>query len=299
MAVQVELWKPEIIEFLEKDNEFMKSCVVADEYVLQGKVVHIPQAGAPSGVQRNRATLPGVVLQRGDTDVTYVIDDYTTDPVLIPNKDTAELSYDKRQSVLSQDMLILKETAANNLLHLWGKDLTTAQQILTTGAASTATGSGMTGNRKKLTEDDVRAAMTKLNRDSVPQAGRFMIITADQMSELLENVNTKAAFFNHPNLKEGVVGRLYGFDFYVRSTVLRFATGGTIKLPEAADATTDNAAALFYQKGVVERAFGDISMFEAKGDPQYYGDLYSFLVRLGGRARRGDLKGLGFVLQAP
>lgn len=44
--------------------------------------------------------------------MTFPLDEYTTDPVLIPNADTVELSYDKRESVLRQDKLKLQDDVA-------------------------------------------------------------------------------------------------------------------------------------------------------------------------------------------
>ena len=49
---------------------------------------------------------------------------------------------------------------------------------------------------------------------------------------------------------------------------------------------------LFWSDLAVSRAVGDVKMYENIGDPTYYGDIYSFLVRCGGRQRRGDGKGV-------
>jgi len=38
-------------------------------------------------------------------------------------------------------------------------------------------------------------------------------------------------------------------------------------------------------------------MFDDKGNPQFYGDIYSFLQRAGGRSRRADGKGVLGVIQ--
>ena len=50
MAVEREIWEGDIVEKLYAENPHLSLCVNADQYVLAGKVVHIPQAGAaPSG----------------------------------------------------------------------------------------------------------------------------------------------------------------------------------------------------------------------------------------------------------
>lgn len=58
MAVQKEIWQDTIIEGLFADNSFLSKAVNDDMYVNMGKKVHIPNAGAPSGVEVNRTTLP-------------------------------------------------------------------------------------------------------------------------------------------------------------------------------------------------------------------------------------------------
>ena len=43
----------------------------------------------------------------------------------------------------------------------------------------------------------------------------------------------------------------------------------------------------------VERALGAVKMFERLNDPTMYGDIYSFLVMLGGRVRRAEQRDRG------
>lgn len=112
MAIQKEIWMAAIVEGLFASNSFLSKAFNADEYVNNGKIVHIPNAGAASGTKKNRTELPAKVTKRTDIDVTFPLDEYTTDPVLIPNADTVELSYDKRESVLRNDKLKLQDDVA-------------------------------------------------------------------------------------------------------------------------------------------------------------------------------------------
>ncbi|MFX1715427.1 hypothetical protein JZ949_10240, partial [Riemerella anatipestifer] len=61
-------------------------------------------------------TLPAEVKKRTDGEVLYKIDEYTTDPIYIPHAETVELSYDKRRSVLDQDVANLSEEVAEGML---------------------------------------------------------------------------------------------------------------------------------------------------------------------------------------
>ena len=67
MAIEVEIWRGDIVEALYKDNAFLSRAVNADEYVLSGKVVHIPQAGSASGVEKNLASRPATINKLTDT----------------------------------------------------------------------------------------------------------------------------------------------------------------------------------------------------------------------------------------
>ena len=61
MAIQKEIWQQSIVEGLFASNSFLSKAFNADEYVNAGKVVHIPQAGAPSAVVKDRSSFPAVM----------------------------------------------------------------------------------------------------------------------------------------------------------------------------------------------------------------------------------------------
>ena len=65
----------------------------------------------------------------------------------------------------------------------------------------------------------------------------------------------------------------------------------------AEGAATDLAAGLAWHENSVCRALGEVNAFENEKDPTYYGDIYSFLVRAGGRPMRQDVKGLVAIVQ--
>lgn len=302
MAVNQEMWQPVIIEQLFKSNEFLRYGYNADEYVIGGSAVHIPQAGAPSGGQRNRSSLPATVNRRSDTDIVYLLDEFTSDPNRISNRDLVELSYDKTSSVVRTDTAVIRELVGDWMAYNWASNVVAGSKILTTGAAAVGTAPGATGNRKILTEADIRKARLLLNNQNVPQENRYMLLPSNMLDMLMSDTSLKYAFQQTVDLKEGVIARLYGFDLLERSTVSVQATGGTagtVKAPGAATATTDDDCALFWQMDCVERAIGEVKIFERKDEPTYYGDIYSFLIRAGGRNRREDNKGVGMIVAAP
>ena len=292
MAVQKEIWQRTIIEGLFADNSFLSRAVNDDMYVNEGKRVHIPNAGAPSGVQVNRDTLPATVYKRVDQDVNYDLDELSTNPILIPYADMVELSYNKRNSVIDQDRKELIFKAAEAMLAKWLPDA--ANRVKTTGAGVAAWTPSATGLRNKITPADVAALQTRMNADNVPLEGRCLLLDAQMYQQLLDGMtNTQAiGFFQAADIKRGVMGMLYGFEVMVRSTVYRFAADGTLKAYGAAGAATDLAGGLAWQRDSLSRALGEVVMFDSIDNPMYYGDVYSFLVRVGGAIRRYDKKGV-------
>jgi hypothetical protein len=301
MALQVEVWQRDIVDTLFADNSFLSKAFNADSYVLQGKVVHVPQSGGPSSVSKNRDVLPGVVLKRTDTDRTYSLDEYTTDPRLIQETEKVEASYDKRNSVIAEDKANLVESVSNEFVYKWSP-AGAASILRTTGAEILSHMPSATGNRLAVTVKDVAAAKIAMNKQNVPKTDRYCLIDSDMYAQLLDSMTEAAqiAFHSAANAAEGTIGKLHGFSFYERSSAGRYSNAATpvAKAPEAAAAVTDNAAAIFWQVNSVERALGEVKAFDNPGDATYYGDIVSFLIRAGGHIRRTDNKGVIALVQA-
>ena len=299
MGVRKEIWQNTIVEGLFADNSFMSKATNDDVYVNEGKKVHIPNAGSPSTVVVNRDTIPAAVSKRTDTDVEYELDELTTDPVVIPHADTVELSYDKRNSVISQDREKLIQVAAQNMLYKWNPG--SARSVKTSGTAVAAHTTDATGNRKAFTKADVLALMAKFDQEDIPQEGRYLLLDAVMYTELLDSLTAtdQIGFFQAADVKKGVIGNLFGFNVMKRSQVLRFKTDGSLSKFDEKGVATDNAAALAWHEGSVSRALGDVKMFDSVDNPAYYGDIYSFLVRCGGAIRRSNKAGVWLVIQAP
>lgn len=300
MSIQKEIWIGDIVENLFKTNPHLNYAVNADQFVLAGKVVHIPNAGNKPGVKRNRNNLPASVTIREDVDITFSLDEYTTDPILITNAEQYETSYDKRASVTSEQSNALSELVGDWFFYYWAPNAAT-NIIRTTGSSVTAHFG--TGNRKKLTVADIKKAQLTMNKQLVGTQGRFAQLDADMYDQLLDDMTASQYrdFSAQMNPSEGTLGKLYGFTFLPpRPNVLLYTNDSTpvAKAPDAASANTDNAAGLFWQQDMVIRALGTQEFFENEKDATYFGDIYSALLRAGGRKKRNDGKGVIALVQA-
>ena len=262
MAIQKEIWMAAIVEGLFASNSFLSKAFNADQYVNNGKIVHIPNAGAPSGTKKNRTSLPATVNKRADIDITFPLDEYTTDPVFIPNADTVELSYDKRESVLRQDKLKLQDDIALDFIFNWSP--AKEQCIETTGTEIDAYTDKATGKRKGLCKADVLGLMTKFNNDDIPQEGRYLLLDAQMYSQLLNSLteNENTAFLASADAQNGILGKLFSFNIMMRSKVGLYTTAKAPKAWSAAGAATDLAAGLAWHDQSVCRSLGEVKAFE-------------------------------------
>lgn len=289
MALEKEIWIQDIVEGLFADNSFLSKAFSADQYV-NNKTVHIPNAGLPSGVQKNRKSYPAKVEVREDYDVTFDIDEFTTNPIRIPHADTVQLSYDKRSSIISSDREALHEAIAMSILNDWAPKKA-SQIIKATGGEVEAYTPGATGTRNALTKADVAKVFTKFNRQNIPASNRYLLLDAMMYQQLLDSLTEKeaAAFHSLADVSRGVLGQLYSFNVMMRSEALIY--DGTTPV-EKGSKETDLAGALAWHYDALARALGEVKMFGEESSPTYYGDIYSFLLRAGGAPKRHDGKGV-------
>lgn len=297
-GVEVEMWVNYIIERLWKNNDFLKRAYSDDQYVLAGKIVHIPQPGSAPEVVKNRSVFPAVAVQRTDTDINYSLDMYTTTPTHILDAEKIEASYDKIDSIFGDHAGTLAQFIADDMIVKWLTGIGAGQKLLTTGAATLATAPSGTGNRKAVTVEDLRRSMTKMNIDNIPQENRIAVIPSNMLDQLTSGLAATQYrdFTQHYDAAKGIVGKLYSFDIVERSSTA-VSNAGTVKAVGAAGAAADNEVAVLYQQNAVARALGEVKFFENVNDPQYYGDVYSASLRMGGRRRRSDDKGIIMLSQ--
>lgn len=300
-GVDVEKWADTLIKMYWQNNEFAKQAVqVAKEYIYNSKVVHIPVINQKPNVTRNRTSFPASVDVRTDTEILYLIDKFFVDPWMLSNAEKYELSYNKMASMMEDQANAAIEAAAEWLLYHWttytqttlaGTTSLKAKQLRTTGADASATLDGATGTRKMLTVADFGKAKTMLNKAKVPFTDRFAIVSSDMLDQVTQDPEyKKAEKIYEQELIEGTVAKIKGFNIFERGSACRFDNAGTpVSLsPATLTAATSNEAALLYHKGGVESAVGGVEWFDDMGNPLYYGDIMSCILRASGRIRRDD-----------
>ena len=308
-----EFWVSYIVEKLRRTNPHIMLCTDESQYVKGGSVVYIPQAGAKPNVVKNRGFGAATAVQRGDTAIMYALDVFTTDPTAITYAEATEISYEKTDSVLGDHTDTLAETIGDELTYSWIRGLKPAvgggvtvefipasRRIATTGSVVAVNSvDGQTGTRKSCTYNEFDLMQATFNKDNVPKNDRYAMLESFMLKEFQNSLsaNQMAAFSQTADVANGVVGKYAGFTILERSVVLALAANGTFRLPGEALAATDNLASIFWQKGSVTKALGDTELFQDLKNPLYYGDIHSGLVKLGGRCRREDWKGISLIVQ--
>ncbi|MEO8589414.1 MAG: phage capsid protein [Flavobacteriales bacterium] len=301
-AIQQEMWADRIVEKLFSDDSILtKVQRVDDKYIFGGSVVHIPQAGAGPAIVKNRVVFPGVVVQRTDTDVTFALDVYTSDPLLITDAEQMEISYKKMDSALKSMPLNIRNTVTLDMLYAWAA--TGAAQIKRTTGTLVASGlaPSATGTRRQVTYADLVACMTMLDDQGVPSEDRYALFDAIQYGELLTDTEiTKMSIEKLADRAKGIVAEVAGFKIMKRNRNTLFTDAATPvkKTPAAAAAATDNRSVLLFQGDCLNLALGEVKFFETQGSAEHYGDIYSTLLKGGGRQDRSDGYGVISLVQA-
>jgi hypothetical protein len=311
MALLQEVWSKEIQENLYMGNEFMKMATDHSMWV-KYKTVHVPQAGATSTVEQNRSVFPATIGSRTDSELTYSLNQYTADPILIQNIEELQISYDKRKSVLMNMMSQLQFVVATQTLYAWAPS--GASRIVQTTGTAVATNlphSTATGNRKMITALDITAVKKILDADNIPQQGRILLVPQYMYNVDILNISgiIQAYAFGSPVMPNGVVARLMGFDIMIRSEVLVYDNTGTPVIKAingdgslTSAAATDQGAALAFHPNYVAHALGSITPYynagsNGQGLPEYYGSIFSAEVMHGASKLRTDQKGVVALVQ--
>ena len=302
MALQTEIWANDIKENLFANNEFVTMSVDQSAFAAN-KVVHIPQAGTNPNVEVNRSVLPAVAAERTDTELTYLLNEFTTDPIVVRDVDEIQTSYNKRQSVLQSHMDAMNDRIGDQTAFDWAVSGApqASQVVRTSGAASSdALAPSATGTRKALDRKDVRNMARIFDNQNVPSNDRFLLLNSDMFYQLFDDtVLLSRDFMEKSSLEKGVITELYGFKIMKRSKVVIYdnAADPVKKAIGAAGAISDNLGCLAWQRSSVSRALEGVKTFGDEDKPEWYGSIFSAMAIFGAAKLRADLAGIGAIIQ--
>jgi hypothetical protein len=308
MGLNKEQWLSDIQENLFKNNAIINRAVNHDGFV-NFKTVHVPQAGANPTISKNLGSFPATITQRSDSELIYSMDTYYVSPIHIEKgQETAFLSYDKRMSVLKQNINVLEDVLTNHALYKWAPSGATTQVRTSGSLVSTALAPSATGTRKAITLADILSAKAMLDKQSVPATGRILVMDSDIYNAQLLAIPDvyQMQSYGVSALPTGVVNRIHGFDIMIRSTVVVFDNTATPLIKAITDGTgapttpaaTDNLACLAYHPDFVAKALGNTEVFIDEDKPEYYGSIVSAFQLFGASKMRTAQTGICAIIQS-
>ncbi len=283
------------------DNAFYKGAKKDSGVDVNASSIDIPQAGVRPTVVKNPSVFPLTIERIVGDKKSYSLDLLATLPTHIEDLEAALVSYDKRAEILMDHQLYLEENIAATIALAWSPVAANAATniLRTTGGNKPATAPGSTGTRAKITLADFVKAFTAFNNWNIPQAGRRVVMTGNMFGDLLQIPEFISwDKMGSQVLPTGSLGKILGFDIYVRSILPSYSTALAPKSIGATGATTDNEMALFFHPSFVRYAEGNVKVYIDADKPEYLGTLMNAAVRVGGVVPRADLKGVLALVEA-
>lgn len=284
----------EIQPLLFKNNDWLSRSKSDDAFV-NANTVELPHAGTLTVAGVNPSSFPLTVEKRTDAATNYSMDVVHSFPTHLPIDNDLTTSYDKRASILDQHPKEIMQRVGSLALYAWagGANNFTA----TTGVQRVASGVSQTGNRKGIAVANILAIRQRFFADDIvggtDGVQGVAILTPAMYSDLLAiSQFTDADKYGRSNIPEGVVSRAFGFDFYVRSSVVVTNNSDALKAEGAAAAATDQDAAIFYSPEFVRKAKSGIQILMETDKPEYLGGLFNARCRFGASPVRNDNKGV-------
>ncbi|HMG89266.1 MAG TPA: hypothetical protein VK589_04380 [Chryseolinea sp.] len=299
------LFTNEIVPNLFPSTGFMTRAKRDDDKV-NNNSVELQNAGAVPTVEVNRNVLPAPINQRTDVPHNYEMEELTSDPTLLRNLETLiEMGgMNKRADILKDHILAIREKMAKRALVKWATGVTV--KIPTTGATRAVESKNgvQTGNRASVAIADLVSVQQIFHKtDVLPENEDLMgvaVIPYSMKSDLLkiaQFTDSEKAGPGRNGLPSGVLARAMGFDWYVRSEAITLNTSDVLVAEGAAEAASDQNAAVFYSPNYVRLAQGATRVDVSEYRPELYGHIMSGLAMFGAVAARNDKKGIAILFE--
>lgn len=267
-----------------------------------GKEVRWNQDGAKPGLVINRNATPLTASQIIDVVRSYELDEFQTMPTRLDWTNEMVINYAKRQSTLENHQKVIESGTAMRILHSWASAAPTT--VLTTGAAKAPTLPNAVGNKLAATLDDFLSARAELNHQDIPDDGRRVAVMPSHMEEDItkEIIKDTNKYPGDGVVLDGAIGKIAGFNIYMRSTTLPFNAAGVPQLIQADDDTslrtgqsTDREGITCYHPDFVTRSISPSSLVTIK--PEHGGLEMSATIIAGGSQYRQAGEGIVNIVE--
>lgn len=281
MALQKEIWVPELKENPIPDTSFVFASTDKSEYVENNKI-HLQEAGLEPGVHEdyfagNEDPLPVATVD--DIPSEVILKTYSTEQTRHRDLQEIELAYNRRQSVIGRHKTSLAKNLGKRASFAWTPAATNAyNQILTLGAGDSVIDAMI----------DLQLFFAKLDKSE----GLNICLSPDHMAAVRkENVK----LYKEILAEKGQTP--YGFKVHSYSQNPLFTAAGVKKAFGAVAEAGDKRSSFAWCEDEVFRCFGDVEMYANLRDSGLQADTLSFAQRaLVGNIRANSPKYLGAII---
>jgi hypothetical protein len=293
-----EVWIDQLIDQLRADKSFIEDGENWDEWV-ENDAINFAAVGGDPVVHINNTVWPLVAAPRTDTALKVSLDTFSSTPTRVQRIETAELVYNKLDSVNKQHVLAIMEQYGIYTAWNWGATANSLATpvIVATGAIDPATGV------KIVLAADIAALAKAFDDLLYPDAGRTLLMSPQAIWSLINNdpkLTQQFGFQANLGSIPGVINDYYGFKIRKYVYVPTYRLVGGIWTKNAMGATpvvgTDFKGAIAYiAKNGIVRAWGSVEFFSQMNEPTYQADMVSYAVRAIARAKQQAR--IGVILQ--
>lgn len=283
MALQKEVWLADIKENPIPDTSFMAQSEDYSMFV-ENNTLHLQEAGVDPDVHLNFFTanpddqLP--IQNIADIPHEVLLQIWSTSQTKHNNLLEAELSYDKRASVLNRHRNALAKNMAARTAYSWSPSTNDAtNKIINLGATDSVI--------------DALIDMQAFMRDQDIDLSRMNIILSSEHAARIKKEDK--ALYKEISSEKGA--RPYDFLVFFYSKTPYYTSAGVKKAFGAAVEAGDKQASIVWSSDEVFRCFGDTELYATLGHSGYQADLFSMGQRaLAGKIRSNSPKYFGAIL---
>lgn len=238
-----QVWTDVLMGKYREDGSILNEFTSFD-HLVKFNSINMSEVGADPEVVMNAQTYPLTLSQRSDKGVQISLNTFDTKPTLVTNVEELETNYDKAASILKQH----SDSIVNKMIKSALYNIAPSSHSSKTPVLST-TGQVNSDSNKKMTYADILRMRTAFNKLNIPQEGRVMVLCPIHEEDLLAE---DADRYNQMM----ITGQVAGFKVYVSNSNPYYSTSGAKSDYEV---TNTQPASIFFAKGEVMRAIGDIA----------------------------------------
>lgn len=301
------LFTTEFIAQLFKDNSFLEMSRDWSEYTKAAFVNYTESVGV-AGYIVDRVVAPLAAVIKDDLNRSYKLSGFQSIPTALAWTNEMTVNYNKRAETIKEHIGTIADGIALEMIFNWFPKIASSAVVLASTGDNRPAGIG-SGTRKRIDFENIRRAMSILDRQGVPTEGRVMVGSPSLKDDLFKIEQfISRDYINNEAVSKNAFGTIFNAQVFIRASTVwannfRNDNDSDIIQPKLRDtlamvAPQSNSceAVMIYHPDFVTRSVSPDSktnIIDVHG-----GTEISFTTLAGGRALFGDFKGVVGIVEA-